>query len=67
VTSSTEKNAFQPWWNGVEVTLFGAAAAPKEVRIGDAVIHEWRYDGLVHAITLTVPDATKNWSIRLAF
>jgi hypothetical protein len=51
----------------VEVTLFGAAAAPKEVRIGDAVIHEWRYDGLVHAVTLTVPDATKNWSIRLAF
>jgi len=67
VTSSTEKNAFQPWWKSAEVTLFGAAAAPKEVRIGDVVIHEWRYDGLVHAVTLTVPDATKNWSVRLTF
>ncbi len=67
VTSRIEKNAFQPWWNSAEVTLFGAAAVPKEVRIGDAVVHEWRYDGLAHTVTLTVPEATKNWSVRLAF
>ena len=67
VTSSTEKNAFQPWWKSAEVTLFGAAAAPKEVRIGDEVIHEWRYDSMAHAVMLTVPDAAKNWSVRLTF
>jgi len=67
VTSSTEKNAFAPWWKSAKVTLYGAASTPKEVRIGDEVIHEWRYDGLAHAVTLTVPDAAKNWSVRLAF
>jgi len=67
VTSSTEKNAFQPWWKSSKVTLYGAASTPKEVRIGDEVIHEWRYDSLAHAVMLTVPDAAKNWSVRLAF
>jgi len=67
VTSSTEKNAFQPWWKNAKVTLYGAASTPKEVRIGDEVIHEWRYDGLAHAVMLTVPDAARNWSVRLAF
>jgi alpha-glucosidase len=67
VTSSTEKNAFEPWWKSAEVTLYGAASTPKEVRIGNEIIHEWRYDGLARAVTLTVPDAAKNWSVRLAF
>jgi len=67
VASSVEKNAYQPWWKSAEVTVYGAAAAPKEVRIGDEVIHEWRYDALAHAVALTVPDAAKNWSVRLAF
>jgi hypothetical protein len=67
VTSSIEKNAFQPWWKSAEVTLYGASAAPKEVRIGDEVIREWRYDGLARAVTLTVPGAAKNWNVRLAF
>jgi alpha-glucosidase len=67
VTSSVEKNAYQPWWKSAHMTLFGAVATPKEVRIGDQVIHEWRYDGLAHDVTLTVPDAAKNWTVRLAF
>jgi alpha-glucosidase len=67
VTSSVEKNGYQPWWRGADVTLYGAASAPKEVRIGDEIIHEWRYDGLAHAVTLTVADAAKNWSVRLVF
>ena len=67
VSSNVEKNAFQPWWKNAEVTLYGAAAAPKEVRVRDQVIREWRYDGLTHAVALTVPDAANNWSVRLTF
>jgi hypothetical protein len=49
------------------VTIYGAAAVPKEVRMGEQVIHDWRYDSLAHTVTLIVPDALKNWSVRLAF
>jgi alpha-glucosidase len=67
VTSSVEKDGYQPWWKSAEVTLYGTAAAPKEVRIGNEVIHEWRYDSASRAVKLTVPDAAKNWSVRLGF
>ncbi len=67
VTSNVEKNAYQPWWKSAQVKLFGAAAAPKEVRIGEQITHEWRYDSLAHTVTLTVPDAAKNWMVRLAY
>jgi len=67
VVSTIEKNAFQPWWKSAEITVFGMADAPKEVRIGNDVIREWRYDDRAHTVTLIVLDAAKNWSVRLAF
>jgi alpha-glucosidase len=67
VTSTTEKGAYQPWWKSVDLTVYGAAAAPKEVRIGERTIQDWRYDSLAHTVILTVPDALKNWNIRLSF
>jgi len=67
VTSSVEKNAFKPWWNSAALTVYGAAAAPKEIRIGDHVIRGWSFDSQAHTVTLTVPDAVKNWSVRLTF
>jgi len=67
LSSTTEKSAYQPWWNSVKLTIYGALTSPKEVRIGEQVIHEWRYDNIAHAVTLTMPDALKNWSVRLAF
>jgi alpha-glucosidase len=67
VTSTIEKNAYQPWWKSAEVTIYGAVAAPKEVHLGEQTIHEWRYDSRARAVTLTVPDALKNWSVRLVF
>jgi alpha-glucosidase len=67
VTSSVEKNAFQPWWKSAEVTIHGAATAPKEVRLGDSALHEWRFDSQSHAVTLTVPDAVRNWNVQLTF
>jgi len=67
VTSTTEKNAYQPWWKSTQVTIYGAAAAPKEVRLGEQTVHEWRYDSRAHTVTLTIPDALRNWTLRVAF
>src|SRR2546423_651007 len=67
ITGTTEKNGYQPWWSTAELTVFGAITQPKEVRVGGRTVHEWRYDAHSHSVTLTVPDATKNWSAQLAF
>jgi hypothetical protein len=62
-----EKSAYLPWWKSAEVTLVGAASLPKEVRVGDQVTHEWRYDSQTHSVTLTVTDALSSWSVNVAY
>jgi hypothetical protein len=41
--------------------------APKEVRVGDITIHEWRYDGAQHAVIFTVAEAKNNWTVEIVF
>jgi alpha-glucosidase len=67
VTSTTEKNSFQPWWNTAEITVYGANTEPKELRLGDRPTHEWRYDAPAHSVVFTVPDAVQNWTAQLTF
>jgi alpha-glucosidase len=65
VTSSTETSSFQPWWTSADITIFGLAAQPKEVRLGDHAIQAWHYDGSAHSVTVNVPEAAKNWTIQV--
>ncbi len=67
VTSTIRKNGFQSWWKSAEMKLYGVTTAPKEVRIGADVTREWHYDSQTRSITLTVPDAVNNWTVRVAF
>src|SRR5579859_6449023 len=67
ITSSTENGSYRPWWHSVEVTVFGVKARPTEVRIGDRVTQEWRYEGAEHAVVFSVPEASQNWTVQLTF
>jgi alpha-glucosidase len=67
ITGKIEKNGYHPWWNSAQLQIYGAATEPKEVHIGDQLTREWRFDNKAHCITLTVPDALKNWNVRLSF
>jgi alpha-glucosidase len=67
VASAIEENAYQPWWTNVQLSVYGAASQPKEVSIGGQAIQGWHYDSQAHCVTVTLPDARKNWSVRLAF
>ena len=67
ISSSVERNAYKPWWNSTALTVYGAAAAPKEVRVGERVISDWRFDSQAHDVTFTVPDTLRNWSAHLQY
>ena len=67
VSASTEKNSFQPWWQADHVTIFGAPAEPKELRIGQQTTHDWHYNPKSHSVSTTVPNAQQNWTIQLTF
>jgi alpha-glucosidase len=67
VSSKLQTNNYKPWWSSTEVTIYGATGAPKEARIGNEVIREVRYDAQAHSVTLTVPDAVKDWSVQVSY
>jgi len=67
IASGVEKNMYKPWWNSPALTVCGAAGTPKEVRINDRPVQDWRFDGQAHTVALTVPEGVNNWSVRIAF
>lgn len=67
VTSAIEKNAFRPWWNSTQLEIYGMTVEPKEVHIGEQPFRDWRYDGQTHVVTLRVPNALRNWNVRVDF
>lgn len=67
ITSSIEKNAYKSWWNSAALTVYGVAAAPKEVRVGDRAIQDWHFDSQLHTLALTISGALKDWSVRVQY
>jgi alpha-glucosidase len=67
IVSAIEKDGYKTWWNAAELTVFGMDKVPKEVRVGDATIHEWRYDVAQRAAVFTVPEARNNWTVEIVF
>jgi alpha-glucosidase len=67
VSSSIEKDAYRPWWNSVQLSIYGAASQPKEVRTGEQTIQNWHFDDKGHCVTFDVPDARKPWTVRVIF
>jgi alpha-glucosidase len=67
VSSSVEKDAYRPWWNSAQLTVYGVDARPKEVRVGERTIQNSRFDSQAHCVTFVLPDARKAWTARVVF
>ena len=65
VVSTVEQTGYRPWWNSIQITIFGVPAQPKELRLGDTVLNDGRYDAQKHSVTVTLPDALINWKLQL--
>jgi alpha-glucosidase len=67
VTSNPETSSFQPWWTTTEVTVFGAPTKPKQVHVADTASRNFHYDAKTRSVSVTVPDASKNWSVKISY
>jgi hypothetical protein len=38
VTSTIDRNGFQPWWNNTELEILGVPSNPKEVRVDTDIV-----------------------------
>ncbi len=67
VTSAVEKNAFQPWWTSVDVTVYGVSAAPKTIVAEGRAITDSRYDAAAHSVTFAVPGGAHAWTTQVTY
>ena len=67
VSSSAEKDGYQPWWTDVSVTVYGAAAAPKSVTLDGQTIRGVHYDPATHSATFVLPGKTTAWSVQVNY
>jgi len=65
VSSHIQTNGYKPWWNTIQLTVVGLPSSPKEIRLGEQSLSGWRYDKSAHTITVAVPDALRDWSLRV--
>jgi len=67
IASTVEQTGYRPWWNTIQLMIFGLVAEPKEVRIGDKSLTGWRYDAQKHSVSVALQDALSNWKFTLTF
>lgn len=65
VKSHVEKNGFKPWWNAVELKIYGVASRPRAVRLGDREPKDWKYNSAEQVVTLPVADAVSDWTAQV--
>jgi alpha-glucosidase len=67
VNSHVEMNAFAPWWSSTDVTIFAAPREPRDVRVDHRMTRDWKYDEQAHTVTVTVPNAVRDWAVRILY
>ena len=67
VKSQAREGSFTPWWKQIEVEIFGAPHAPKEVRTGAQSISTWQFDSEHHSVRVTIPDSAQGWTLSLQY
>lgn len=67
VTSAARQGGFEPWWKNIQLEVFGAAQAPKEIRVGDRAASDFRFDAEHHCVVVVVPDSASGWSVTIRY
>jgi alpha-glucosidase len=65
VSGEPENDGFKPWWRDARLTVYGVAAAPREVRVRDAVVSDWIYDSAARTVSVPVSDARGAWRVDI--
>src|SRR5262249_27311966 len=67
VSSKVEKAGYKPWWSEIDVQVFGAATAPKEIHVGDQLVSDWSYDEINKVVTVHVKNANRDWVATIGY
>ncbi|MGH8630638.1 MAG: DUF5110 domain-containing protein, partial [Burkholderiales bacterium] len=56
VKISGPEGSFTPWWRSVQIEVYGAERAPREVLIGRTPVKDWKHDAAARRVVFTVPE-----------
>jgi len=56
VKISGPEGSFPPWWRSLQIEVYGAARAPREVLIGRTALKDWKYEAAAHKVVLNVSE-----------
>ncbi|HZX78763.1 glycoside hydrolase family 31 protein [Lysobacter sp.] len=63
VSSRVEHDGFVPWWNSVQVTVFGVPQRPSSVLVDGKPVAGWTHDASTKTLKLDVRDAVRDWRV----
>ena len=58
VNLARKEGKFQPWWKQVEVRVFGAERAPREVLVNGQRTADFKHDPATRSVSVQVPAGT---------
>lgn len=65
VSCHVEHGEFQPWWNSVDVEVFGIETKPSSVRLGTKSLAAWTFNAKSKSIKATVSHALGDWTLEI--
>ncbi|MBZ5527346.1 MAG: glycoside hydrolase family 31 protein [Acidobacteriia bacterium] len=66
-TLSSRKGGYKPWWSEVSLEIYGVSRSPKEVRVGDRAVSNWKFDEAQQCVTLALPDPSEGTQVRVIY
>jgi len=58
---------FSPWWNQVEVTVYGINERPSQVIAGGNPVSNWKFDTATHSVAATIANPTTGTEIGISY
>lgn len=64
---SGPEGSFAAWWRSVQIEVYGAERAPRELLIGRTPIKDWKHDAAARKVVLTVPESGTALEIQVNY
>lgn len=58
---------FSPWWNQVEVQVYGINGRPSQVMAGGNPVSDWKFDAATHSVAAIIANPTAGTEIGISY
>jgi alpha-glucosidase len=67
ISSHVEKNAYKPWWDSMEIRVFGVQRKPTGINVGAEKLSDWRFDAQTKSVSMVLQRGPGNWALQILY